>query len=166
MNEHDPTTRDGQAPEPDPELHPGFYGFVATKPELRYYEGKPRLFFRAGQEHFDYAPDGSRIKLPTTFHTVVAFQGAAEHAGDKLHKRDWFLAHGRPEQRENPTTGQTETRFVANRIGHDGARMNYEVGTPRRTVDMEPAQREQQRNLAFEPPEQEQPEHEPHQRAM
>ena len=43
--------QEGQAG-PAPELEKAFYGFVASKPKLTYHDGKPRLYFKAGQEHY------------------------------------------------------------------------------------------------------------------
>lgn len=156
-----------QKPDVDPEISEAFYGFVASNPKPTTRDGKPRLYFRAGQEHYGYGPDGSRIKLPTTFHDVVAFRGAAEAGDRKLAKGDWFLAIGHPEPSTNPKTGIEETDFIASRFGHDLARMNTHVGSPRRLSQMEPPNRQQpQRQVGFEPPEHEQPGHEQHARAM
>ncbi len=151
---------------PDPELGKAFYGFVASDPQLTYHEGKPRLYFKAGQEHYEYGPNGSRTKLPTTFHDVVAFKGAALSGDAKLAKQDWFIALGRDKPSTNPNTGVEEVEFIVSRFGHDLARMNTEVGTPRRLSRMESPNRDQQRQVAFEPSEQDQPEHEQPARAM
>lgn len=63
--------------------------------------------------------------------------------------------------------GAERTEFIASRFGHDLARMNTEVGTPRRRSQMQSANREQpEPAVAFEPVEQDQPEHEPPARAM
>lgn len=137
MSEQDPTTPTPHQPDVDPELAVGFYGFVATDPKPFTENGKPYLFFRAGQTHTKYHPDGSRTQLPTTFHNVVAFEGAAVHGDRQLQKRDVFLAFGRMEEKPHPETGAPRKRFVANRFGHDLARMNYQVGEPRRLVDMQ-----------------------------
>ena len=57
--------------------------------------------------------------------------------------------------------------FIANRLGPDAARMNIEIGTPRRRSQMEsPNRRQPARQVAFEPPEQDQPEHAQPTRAM
>lgn len=168
MDAHEPNTSPAsEVPEPiPPELQDGFYGFVDSEPLRTEHDGVVRLFFWAAQEHYDYTPEGARIKLPTTHHPIVAFRGAAEYGKRKLAKNDWFLAHGKLEEGTNPNTGRTEFRFVVSRFGHDGARMNYEVGNPRRLVDMKPAQREQTRSAAFQAPEHEQPAHELHARAL
>lgn len=162
--------RPAREPDVDPELDRGFYGFVATEPTFSDENGKPYMSFRAGQIHYDYHPDGSRTQLPTTFHTIVAFDGAAVHGDRQLHKRDVFLAFGRMEERPHPETGAPRKRFVANRLGHDLARMNYQVGTPRRIVDMqarrEQPRREHGRTPAFEPAEHESVEAEQPVRAM
>ncbi|MCT1438808.1 single-stranded DNA-binding protein [Brachybacterium paraconglomeratum] len=126
-----------QKPDVDPEIGQAFYGFVASEPQLTWHDGKPRLYFKAGQEHYEYGPDGSRTKLPTTFHDVVAFRGAAKSGGEMLSKQDWFLAHGRLETSTNPNTGVESKEFIANRFGPDAARMNIEIGTPRRLSQME-----------------------------
>lgn len=150
-------TQSGWEPDVDPELDPGFYGFVATEPTFSDENGKPYMSFRAGQIRYEYHPDGSRTRRPTTFHTIIAFEGAAVHGDRQPHKRDVFLAFGRLEERPHPETGEPRKRFVANRLGHDLARMNYQVGTPRRFVDMQPTReqprREHGRTPAFEPAE-------------
>ena len=147
-----------QSQQPDPELGQAFYGFVASTPKRTYHDGVPRLYFKAGQEHHEYAPDGSRIKLPTTFHDVVAFRGAAEAGYAKLAKQDWFIAHGTLKPSTNPKTGVESNEFIANRLGHDAARMNTEVGTSRRLSQMEPPkQAGPERAVEFSAPEPEQP---------
>ncbi|WP_300080735.1 hypothetical protein [Propioniciclava sp.] len=171
MSEHDPTTPASREPDVTPELEAGFYGFVATTPKFSDENGKPTLFFRAGQIHYDYHPDGSRTQLPTTFHSIVAFDGAAMHGDRHLQKRDVFLAFGRMDDKPHPETGAPRQRFIANRLGHDMARMNYDVGSPRRTVDMhkpdrEQPGREQARGVAFAHVEAEQVEAEQPARAM
>lgn len=151
----------------DPEIGQSFYGFVASEPRLTYHDGKPRLYFKAGQEHFDYAPDGSRIKLPTTFHDVVAFRGAAEYGARHLAKADWFLAQGDLKPNTNPNTGIESTEFIATRLGPDLARMNIEVGRPRRLSQMDPAERTQShRQVTFTAPEQDQPDRDQPARAL
>ena len=71
-----------------PDVREGFYGFVASTPRLTYSDdGTPRLYFKAGQEHYQY-DNGTRTKLTTTFHDVVAFNGAAQWGADKLAKQD------------------------------------------------------------------------------
>lgn len=180
MNEQDTgttqTARAAREPDVDPELDVGFYGFVATEPKFSDENGKPRLYFRAGQIHYDYHPDGTRTQLPTTFHRIVAFDGAAVHGRDHLAKRDVFLAFGRMEDNPHPETGASRKRFIASRFGHDLARMNVTVGTPRRLVDMqqpgretpdrEQPVREQGRGSAFEHVEADPVEHAEPARAM
>lgn len=140
----------------DPELGEAFYGFVASEPKLTYHDGKPRLYFKAGQEHYEYGPDGSRTKLPTTFHDVIAFKGAAASGGQHLAKLDWFVAQGRLESNVNPNTGVESKEFIANRLGPDLARMNIEIGSPRRISQMDaPNRRQPERSVAFAPPEHE-----------
>ncbi|MGP5291492.1 hypothetical protein ACTXL6_15635 [Brachybacterium tyrofermentans] len=141
---------------PAPEMEKAFYGFVASEPKLTYHDGKPRLYFKAGQEHYRYGPDGSRTKLPTTFHDVVAFKGAAIHGGQKLAKLDWFMGLGHDKPNTNPATGVEEVEFIANRFGHDIARMNYEIDTPRRVSQLA-NQAEQNRSAGFNGPAVEQP---------
>ncbi|MGO2863295.1 MAG: single-stranded DNA-binding protein [Brevibacterium sp.] len=156
-----------QPRDPDPELGRAFYGFVASNPQPSGSGGTKRLYFKAGQEHYEYGPDGSRTKLPTTFHDVVAFKGAAIGGDAKLAKGDWFLAIGRLQTSTNPNTGIESTEFIVSRFGHDLARMNTEIGTPRRLSQMEsPNHQQPARQVAFEPPEQRQPEHEQPARAM
>lgn len=169
MNEQDTATP--RQPDVDPVLEDGFYGFVATKPKFSDENGKPTLFFRAGQLHYEYHPDGSRTQHPTTFHSIVAFDGAAVHGRDSIAKRDVFLAFGRMDDKPHPETGEPRKRFIANRFGHDLARMNYQVGEPRRIVDMQQPDREQPsrdqaRHVAFEPVEPEPVEHAEPARAM
>ena len=133
-----------QPRDPDPELGRAFYGFVASNPQPSGSGGTKRLYFKAGQEHYEYGPDGSRTKLPTT-----------------------FLAIGRLQTSTNPNTGIESTEFIVSRFGHDLARMNTEIGTPRRLSQMEsPNHQQPARQVAFEPPEQRQPEHEQPARAM
>lgn len=160
-----PASPDPRNPEPD--IGESFYGFVASDPKPTMHDGTKRLYFRAGQEHHEFAADGSRVKLPTTFHDVVAFRGAADSGEQKLAKGDWFLAAGRTQSSTNPSTGIERTEFIASRFGHDLARMNTEVGTPRRRAQMQSPNREQpERTPSFEPVEQDQPEHEQPARAM
>src|SRR5690625_7723164 len=113
-----------QPTNPDPEIGEAFYGFVASNPQPTTHNGTKRLYFKAGQEHYQFAPDGSRTKLPTTFHDVVAFRGAAVSGKETLAKQDWFLAHGRLDTSTNPNTGVESKEFIANRFGPDAARMN------------------------------------------
>lgn len=159
-----------QTPDPrnaDPDVGEAFYGFVASDPQLTWHDGKPRLYFKAGQEHYDFAPDGSRVKLPTTFHDVVAFRGAAVSGKATLAPQDWFLAHGRLEPNTNPNTGVESKEFIANRFGPDLARMNIQIGAPRRRSQMDSPNRQQpQRTPSFEPVEQDQPDREQPARAM
>lgn len=156
-----------QKPDVDPEIGQAFYGFVASEPQLTWHDGTPRLYFKAGQEHYQFAPDGARTKLPTTFHDVIAFRGAAVSGKEKLAKQDWFIAQGRLESSTNPNTGVESTEFIANRFDPDAARMNIEIGTPRRLSQMESPNRQQsQRQAGFEPVEHDEPGHEQPARAM
>ena len=156
-----------QKPDVDPEIGQAFYGFVASEPQLTWHDGTPRLYFKAGQEHYQFAPDGARTKLPTTFHDVIAFRGAAVSGKDKLAKQDSFIAQGRLDSSTNPNTGVESTEFIVNRFGPDAARMNIEIGTPRRLSQMESPNRPQpQRQTGFEPVEHDEPGHEQPARAM
>lgn len=115
----------GEAGDPRPELKDGMYGFVASTPQFSHREGGvPRLYFKAGQDH--YQP-GTFTKTHTTFHDVVAFKGAAVRGAEKLAKHDRFLAHGYLDTYPDRETGEEKVRFIANRLGHDLARTDYEV---------------------------------------
>lgn len=115
----------GEAGDPRPELKDGMYGFVASTPQFSHREGGvPRLYFKAGQDHYQ---SGTFTKTHTTFHDVVAFKGAAVHGAEKLAKHDRFLAHGYLDTYRDRDTGEEKVRFVANRLGHDLARTDYEV---------------------------------------
>ncbi|WRS29173.1 single-stranded DNA-binding protein [Actinomycetaceae bacterium MB13-C1-2] len=118
-----------------PELKDSFYGFVATNPQFSNPEGgTPRLYFKAGQEHYRPEPDGTFTKLETTFHDVVAFRGAAIRGFEKLAKQDFFVAQGELNTYVDRESGVERTRFIANRFGHDLARTRYEVDrTPRQS---------------------------------
>lgn len=154
--------------QPGIDTRDSMYGFVASNPQLTYSDdGTPRLYFKAGQEHYQYAGGNSYTKLPTTFHDVVAFNGAAEHGYANLSKQDWFIAQGRVRENTNPNTGITEEQFIANRLGHDMARTDYEVDrSPRRTAERQAPDRAQERSVAFEAPEAEHAERETPARAM
>ena len=143
-----------------PDVREGFYGFVASAPRLTYSDGgTPRLYFKAGQEHYQY-DNGTRTKLTTTFHDVVAFNGAAQWGADKLAKQDWFLAHGRTSPNVNPNTGVEEQQFIASRLGHDLARTTYDVDrSQRRSAGRETVERGQDRAAGFEEPERDEPAH-------
>lgn len=135
------TTGDSQTgPEQDrpsdaPDLRDSFYGFVASNPQLTQPEGgTPRLYFKAGQEHYRPEADGTFTKLETTFHDVVAFRAAAVRGFERLAKQDYFVAQGQLDTYTDGDTGVQQSRFVANRLGHDLARTRYEVErTPRRS---------------------------------
>ncbi|CEI47089.1 Single-strand binding protein family [Propionibacterium freudenreichii] len=118
-----------------PELRDSFYGFVASNPRFSHPDGgTPRLYFKAGQEHYRPEPDGTFTKLETTFHDVVAFRGAAVRGFEKLAKQDYFVAQGELDTYVDKDTGTQRSRFIANRLGHDLARTRYEVDrTPRRS---------------------------------
>lgn len=120
-------------PDGIPDLKDSFYGFVASNPQLSHPEGGvPRLYLKAGQEHYQPEPDGTFTKLPTTFHDVVAFRGAAVRGFEKLAKQDYFVAQGELDTHVDPETGAERTRFIANRLGHDLARTRYDVDRSRR----------------------------------
>lgn len=135
------TTGDSQTgPEQDrpadaPNLRDSFYGFVASNPQFTHPEGgMPRLYFKAGQEHYRPEADGTFTKLETTFHDVVAFRAAAVRGFERLAKQDYFVAQGQLDTTVDKDTGVQRTRFIASRLGHDLARTRYEVDrTPRRT---------------------------------
>ncbi|HHW51086.1 MAG TPA: hypothetical protein GX406_06440 [Pseudoclavibacter sp.] len=117
-----------------PDLHDSFYGFVASNPQFTHPDGgTPRLYFKAGQEHYRPEPDGTFTKLETTFHDVVAFRAAAVRGFERLAKQDYFVAQGQLDISVDEDTGVQRTRFIANRLGHDLARTRYEVDrTPQR----------------------------------
>ncbi|KFI81940.1 single-stranded DNA-binding protein [Bifidobacterium psychraerophilum] len=118
-----------------PDLRDSFYGFVASNPQFTHPEGgTPRLYFKAGQEHYRPEPDGTFTKLETTFHDVVAFRAAAVRGFERLAKQDYFVAQGQLDTSVDKDTGVQRTRFIASRLGHDLARTRYEVDrTPRHT---------------------------------
>ncbi|MDN6025438.1 single-stranded DNA-binding protein [Bifidobacterium mongoliense] len=134
------TTGDSQTgagqdrPADAPDLRDCFYGFVASNPQLTQPEGgTPRLYFKAGQEHYRPEPDGTFTKLETTFHDVVAFRAAAVRGFERLAKQDYFVAQGQLDTSVDKDTGVQRTRFIASRLGHDLARTRYEVDrTPQR----------------------------------
>lgn len=150
------------------DVRDSLYGFVASEPQLTHSEdGTARLYFKGGQEHYQYDGGNSYTKLPTTFHDVVAFKGAAKHGFKNLSKQDWFIAQGRVRDNANPNTGVTEEQFIANRLGHDMARTEYEVDrTPRRTAARETPERSQERSASFEEPEAERVDRESHAREL
>ncbi len=143
MARQDDTTPAQAAPRPGPgesrpadapDMRDSFYGFVASNPQFTHPEGgTPRLYFKAGQEHYRPEPDGTFTKLETTFHDVVAFRAAAVRGFEKLAKQDYFVAQGQLDISIDKDTGIQRTRFIANRLGHDLTRTRYEVDrTPRR----------------------------------
>jgi hypothetical protein len=159
------TTGDSQTgagqdrPSDAPDLRDSFYGFVASNPQLTHPEGgMPRLYFKAGQEHYRPEADGTFTKLETTFHDVVAFRAAAVRGFEKLAKQDYFVAQGELDTYTDSDTGAQRTRFIASRIGHDLARTRYEVDrSPRRTgMGQETLARD---TAAIQPPEHTRPEH-------
>jgi hypothetical protein len=125
----DPQTEPEQdRPSDTPDLRDSFYGFVASNPQLTHPEGgTPRLYFKAGQEHYRPEPDGTFTKLETTFHDVVAFRAAAVRGFERLAKQDYFVAQGQLDTSVDKDTGVQRTRFIASRLGHDLARTRYEV---------------------------------------
>jgi hypothetical protein len=146
-------------PADGPDLRDSFYGFVASNPQFTHPEGgTPRLYFKAGQEHYRPEPDGTFTKLETTFHDVVAFRAAAVRGFERLVKQDYFVAQGELDTYTDSDTGTQRTRFIASRIGHDLARTRYEVDrSPRRTgMGQETLARD---TAAIQPPEHTRPEH-------
>ena len=103
---------------------------------------------------------GSSFPRPSTmwWRSEALLSSGEENARQgRLVPRD---RHARRQAR-TPTPASKSTEFIASRFGHDLARMNTEVGTPRRRSQMESPDRQRPaRQVAFEPPEQDQPEHE------
>ncbi|GAA6123328.1 hypothetical protein BPY_14360 [Bifidobacterium psychraerophilum] len=132
----DPQTEPEQdRPSDTPDLRDGFYGFVAPDPQFTHPEGgRPRLHFKAEQEHYRPESDGTFTKLETTFHDVVAFREAAVRGFERLAKQDYFVAQGQLDTAVDKDTSVQRTRFIASQLGHDLARTRYEVDrTPRHT---------------------------------
>lgn len=122
-------------------------GFIASDPQLTVTtKGDPRLYVRVGKEHYRKEPDGSFTQTDTTFHHLVMFGRAAEHAHVQLAKGDNFVAEGYTRTVSYERDGQAVEgeEFVAKKIGHDSARTRYEIDrTPSRNgVQQSTAQRE------------------------
>lgn len=115
-------------------------GFIATVPDLRFTAtGKARFYARVGCEHYRREVDGTLTKLEATFHDLVLFETAAEHAYAQLRKGDTFIASGHVREYASEHNGTTVVReeFVARHIGHDTTRTTYDVR--RHNTPTEPA---------------------------
>ncbi len=121
------------------ELKDSMYGFVASKPQLTYTEnGDPRLYFKAGQRHRHYDPETGWENLPSTFHDVVAFKGAAQFGIQHLREKDRFIAQGSLREYTNKHTGERDEQFEATRFLPTGAQSKNTTGrAPRRAVERE-----------------------------
>ncbi|GAA1813673.1 MULTISPECIES: single-stranded DNA-binding protein [Brevibacterium] len=144
------------------------YGRVESNPSLTHSEnGTPRLYFKVRQDHYRYNGGDSYTRLASTYHDVIAFDGAATHGYEQLAKNDWVIAQGRIRENTNPNTGVTEEQFIANRLGHDLARTTYEVDrTPQPTAERRGPEREAERTTGFEAPEPEPVDRDAHARTM
>lgn len=133
-------------------------GFIASDPQLTVTaKGDPRLYARVGKEHYRKESDGSFTQTETTFHHLVMYGRAAEHAHARLSKGDNFVAEGytRTMQFEKDGHAVEGEEFIAKKIGHDSARTRYEVDrTPRRGGVQPTSQRDAS---AFAAPERNQP---------
>jgi len=121
------------------ELKDSMYGFVASKPQLTYTEnGDARLYFKAGQRHRHYDPETGWQNLPSTFHDVVAFKGAAQFGIQNLREKDRFIAQGSLREYTNKHTGEREEQFEATRFLPVTAQSKNTAGrAPRRAVERE-----------------------------
>lgn len=109
-------------------------GFIASEPQLTFTaEGDARFYARIGQEHFRRNDDGSFTKVDTTFHDLVQYRRAAEHAYAAFVKGDRFVAEGYVRTYEQQVHGRAHPReeFVAKKLGHDAARTSYTVARTR-----------------------------------
>lgn len=102
-------------------------GFIASEPQLtRTRTGDARFYAKIGQEHYRVEADRSFTKLETTFHDLVQYRKAAEHAAERFQKGDWFLAEGYVKTYTDGS-GTEKEEFVAKKLGHDTARTRYDV---------------------------------------
>ncbi|MWB99028.1 single-stranded DNA-binding protein [Agromyces seonyuensis] len=112
-------------------------GFIATEPQRSVNDdGVVRFYARIGQPHFRREPDGTFTELEPTFHDLVAFRSAAEHAFGKFAKGDRFVAEGYVHNYQTEQSGAIYEReeFIAKRIGHDLTVTNYDVDRTRRAA--------------------------------
>lgn len=113
--------------------------FIASDPQLsRTENGDARFYARFGQENYRREEDGSFTKLDTTFNNLVMYRTSAERAYERFTKGDNFVAEGYQHTYTYERDGQKieGEEFVANKIGHDTARTQYDVDrTPRSAPD-------------------------------
>ena len=113
------------------------HGFIATAPALNFTsKGSPRFYARIGVEQFRKEVDNSFTKLDSTFHDLVMFDRAAEHAYAQFKVGDEFVASGYVHEYEVERRGRREIReqFIARCIGHDCSRTRYAVDRPSRQL--------------------------------
>lgn len=134
------------------ELKDSMYGFVDSKPQLTYTEnGDPRLYFKAGQRHRHYDPATGWENLPSTFHDVVAFKGAAQFGIQNLREKDRFIAQGSLRDYTNKHTGEREEQFEATRFLPVTAQPKNTAGrAQRRAVEREAQSQDTARQTASE----------------
>ena len=128
------------------------HGFIATAPALNFTsKGSPRFYARIGVEQFRKEVDNSFTKLDSTFHDLVMFDRAAEHAYAQFKVGDEFVASGYVHEYEVARRGRSEIReqFIARCIGHDCSRTRYAVDRPSRQL---PPGQTAQASPANEPP--------------
>ncbi|MDE0778678.1 MAG: single-stranded DNA-binding protein [Nocardioides sp.] len=128
------------------------HGFIATAPALNFTsKGSPRFYARIGVEQFRKEVDNSFTKLDSTFHDLVMFDRAAEHAYAQFKVGDEFVASGYVHEYEVERRGRREIReqFIARCIGHDCSRTRYAVDRPSRQL---PPGQTAQASPANEPP--------------
>lgn len=123
--------------------HESLTGFIANDPELTSTRnGDARFYARIGVEHYRKEDDGSFTKLDNTFHHLVLYRRAAEHAYERFTKGDNFIASGRVREFDYTNSHGDQVagdEFIATKIGHDSARTHYEVqrNAPSREVSSE-----------------------------
>jgi single-strand DNA-binding protein len=97
-------------------------GFVGTDPERRSHNGLTITSFRVGspQRRFDRSK-GEWVDMGTSWFTVSAYRGLAEHAFDSIHKRDRVILTGRLRVRhwESGESRGTAVDIDLDAIGHD-----------------------------------------------
>jgi single-strand DNA-binding protein len=97
-------------------------GFVGTDPERRSHNGLTITNFRVGspQRRFDRGK-GEWIDMGTSWFTVSAYRGLAEHVFDSIRKRDRVILTGRLRVRhwESGESRGTAVDIDLDAIGHD-----------------------------------------------
>jgi single-stranded DNA-binding protein len=109
-------------------------GFIVSDPQRSVTEtGETCSYVRVGQPHFRHEYSGSFTALEPTFHDLVAYRATAERALTRFAKGDSFVAEGYVRTYQVEHNGETVERgqFVAKKIRHDLARINYEVDRTR-----------------------------------